>query len=222
LLARLRPGRQWPDDEVEILHRDASGNPRRLLRLAGPGVEALVDRADEDSRPAVQAPSSIGHHRVEEPGLADAVADPAPTGAPVALPMPLTGPTRPPIRFEENMIEVGWSAEDAASPGGRIEDSSPRLGGSTAEAGEEAVQDHYAALQAWREWSENQARRASRTLETSEDEPDDEIELEDDEDEPATAPRPRADRPTVRVEGEQKFAPFGQLFSRMAQAREPE
>ena len=32
----------------------------------------------------------------------------------------------------------------------------------------------------------------------------------------------RPDRPTVRAEGEQKFAPFGQLFSRMAQAREPE
>ena len=219
LLTRLRPGRDWADDEVETLHRDASGNPRRLLRLAGPRLavldEGMADRALEDPRSgeriltmAVESPP------IQKPASVANVVGPAA----IASPKPLIGPEKPPIRVEDNMIEVGWAPENTPSPDGRDEESSSSA---AAQGGEEAVQDHYAALQAWREWSENQARRISRPPETFEDEPDEEIEV-DDEDEPTTPLPPRVDRPTVRVEGEQKFAPFGQLFSRMAQAREPE
>jgi hypothetical protein len=48
---------------------------------------------------------------------------------------------------------------------------------------------------------------------------DDERDIEEDEDD---LPLARPDRSRVRVEGEQKFAPFGQLFSRMAQSHDPE
>ena len=205
LLGRLRPGRDWSDDEVEALHRDASGNPGRMLRRVVPTTqEKTAEIAATKKVAAIEAPRPV----VEMPAQAASSA-------------PLTGPGKPPIRVEENMIEVGWSPEDAA-PGESVDgEPARRPGPSTAiEGGEEAVEDHYAALQAWREWSENQARHAQSPPDPSEDEPDPSDELEDDGFELPTTPR--VDRPTVRAEGEQAFAPFGQLFSRMAQAREPE
>jgi type II secretory pathway predicted ATPase ExeA len=221
LLARLRPGRDWADDELELLHRDASGNPRRLLRLAGPAVE----RTMTDGRAENRLPSPIDHRPIEDLDPTEASTPAVESPAVIASPMPLTGPAKPPILVEENMIEVGWAAEDNASPVGLDGRSNPRPGApASTDVGEEAVEDHYAALQAWREWSENQARRTPSPAEVVEDEFDDEDEIEDDNDEcEATRPHtPLADRPTVRAESEQKFAPFGQLFSRMAQAREPE
>ncbi len=220
LLASLRPGREWTLDEVETLHRDASGNPRKLLRLVGPGELA---RAIEEPRPA------ISQRTLTNPPLAVPAGSPtvpsrtavphARTVAANASPAPLMGPAKPPIFVEENMIEVGWAAEEASLEDGSDAESSPKLGTpGSIEGGEEAVKDHYAALQAWQEWTENQARRAPRPAEVFEDEHD---EIEDDDGfEMRTAPSP--DRPTIRAEGEQKFAPFGHLFSRMAQALEPE
>ena len=130
LLTRLRPGHEWSRDEVEALHRDSAGNPRRLLR-----------RVVASARPAPIEPKPVAiERRAIEPG-------------------PLAGPARPPLRVEENLIEVGWSPEDSTEPA--IEDDDPALApgeprSPAAQAGQEAVHDHYAALQAWREWSENQ------------------------------------------------------------------
>jgi hypothetical protein len=173
-----------------------------------------MDReALEDGRPENREAAAIGQRVAERH---------APIEGPAASPMPLTGPARPPIQVEDNMIEVGWAPEESSSPGGRDEDSRPKASTpAAAEGGEEAVRDHYAALQAWREWTENQVRRTPPPLDHSEDELEDEIE-EVEEDGLGTNPSPVAGRPTVRVEGEQKFAPFGQLFSKMAHAREPE
>ena len=210
LLDRLRPGRGWSEDEVERLHRDASGNPRRLLRLAArlPGIEiSPITGAIVDGRPTSPAESGGG---TVSPALNDQCPLPTP-------PQPLTGPDRPPIRVDENMIEVGWSPEDSPTP------SQSAIGGmkpSTSEATEEAVSDHYAALQAWREWTDNQARRPPSASTFLDDEP--EYDEESEPDEPSPTPPIRSDRPIVRAEGEQKFAPFGQLFSKMAQAREPD
>jgi general secretion pathway protein A len=210
LLGRLRPARAWSDEEIERLHRDTSGNPRRLLRLAarltemgaGPSAGAIAD-----ARPISQAqPTSE-------------MVSPSPNSqrqSPIG-PQPLTGPDRPPIRVDENMIEVGWSPEDSQTSS----DATPRgMKPPMGEAAEEAVSDHNAALQAWREWAENQARRSQSGATPLDEEFEDEEELETDE--PDLAPPVRADRPIMRAEGEQKFAPFGHLFSKMAQAREPE
>jgi hypothetical protein len=195
LLTGLRPGREWSVEEVEALHRDGAGNPGRMLRMLGP---------------------------LDSPSIALLATRPGPVPllvppSPMASPDPLTGPGRPPIRVEENMIEVGWSPDDAPSPGEEVEE--PGVPVPTA-SGEEAVLDHYAALQAWREWSENQARRTQPSPDLSEAGPEDDVEIDEDEANPL--PQPQADRPKVWSEGEQAFAPFGQLFSKMAQAREPE
>ena len=125
------------------------------------------------------------------------------------------------------MIEVGWSPDDAPAPAEAVQGTlTPGNDAITTATGSEAVHDHYAALQAWREWSENQARRTPRSNEPAapaldEDELDpDANELVDLEAEARLSPL--ADRPAVRAEGEQKFAPFGQLFSKMAQSIDPE
>ena len=226
LLDQARPGHNRSDDEIESLHRDASGNPGRLLRLVGPAIESTQragDRRAIGQRPDETTPSAESAHPPTIPQPVP-VLETSPIPAP-ASPPPLTGPAKPPILVEENVIEVGWAAEDATAPGGRV-GSNPRSGGPKESSGgnEEAVEDHYAALQAWREWAENQARRTLTPAEVFSEDEDTEEEDEDEvaPSEPSSPPPPRPDRPTVRAEGEQKFAPFGQLFSRMAQAREPE
>ena len=62
LLTRLRPGRTWSVEEVETLHRDAAGNPGRLLRRVGP-VEIVRPVKSPTPRPipeAVRAARRIG------------------------------------------------------------------------------------------------------------------------------------------------------------------
>ena len=207
LLDHARPGRAWADEEVEALHRDASGNPRRLLRM--------VRQAPSPRRAArfVEPPAIVRPAPAELPKPA-----PAPEPIRAAQTSPLTGPDRPPIRVEENMIEVGWSPDDLATSQDEPAEGAPRRSSPTVpvQGGEEAVRDHYAALQAWREWAENQAGPAPKTA-APPSYMDDEDEIEDDEPE-----LPAPVRPTVRAEGEQKFAPFGHLFSKMAQAIQPE
>ena len=206
-LARLRPDRDWPIHEVEVLHRDSAGNPRRMLRRLGAVVGSIAPTP-------LEVASIRKITTTESPERAVIAEKPLPLPSPI----PLTGPDRPPIQVEENMIEVGWSPEGASLPGEAEGDQARPAG--TSPASEEAVKDHYAALQAWREWSENQERRAYPVSGPAEREPEPEIELDEDEEEERSSPL--TDRPTVWADGEQRFAPFSQLFSRMAQAREPE
>jgi general secretion pathway protein A len=226
LLGQTRAGHVWTVEELESLHRDASGNPGRLLRLAGAGIES----ADRLLDPTPKPPAIDRHHVGIATGAELAPSPPSPSPhstsqtaqvSPSTRPAPLTGPAKPPILVEENVIEVGWAAEETTEPDARV-GSNARIDGPKDAIGgnEEAVQDHYAALQAWREWAENQARQVASSAETDSDELDEE--LEDDTTDPVSTSPPRSDRPTVRAEGEQKFAPFGHLFTRMAQAREPE
>lgn len=226
LVARFRPSRSWSVDEIETLHRDSGGNPRRILQKLGPVVRSS-DVQPESLPPEVEirkAVPTIGVPPARRP-------EPAPTAA---ISAPLIGPSRPPIRMDENMIEVGWSPDDLPAVDDPDESEIHRsVASRPVEATEEAVQDHYAALQAWREWTENQARRlatiepagnadrrpaSSEIVEidaTDEDEVEDEGEIDD-------LAESRLGRLGLRAEGEQKFAPFGQLFTRMAQAHEPE
>jgi AAA domain len=229
LLTRFRPDREWSMDEVEIRHRDGAGNPRRMLRKLGLiSVNApLPSTATKTAQPApLKVSAPIKPVQVQDHALAGPAVQ-------ASSSVSLTGPIRPPIQVDDNMIEVGWSPDDLPDSGEAETDpnQSKILLTSTA-TGEEAVHDQDAARQAWREWSENQARRSPQSTDldrreasaASESSIDGE-EVEEDEDveeEVDALPSALADRTELRAEGEQKFAPFTQLFSRMAQVREPE
>lgn len=195
LLARLRPGRPWSIAEVEELHREAGGNPRRLLRLA----------ASSRPRPA------------------SSPARPLPEVAPRAIappPVPRLGSDRPPLRVEEGLIEVGWDGPDTEGapspapvaaprslvmvepgpePEREVEAESDLLTGE-----DEPIHDHYAALQAWNEWARNQGRQPAAAARAS---------VAEDEGE-----SPRDSPARVEAHEAQDFAPYSQLFSRLKQA----
>ena len=175
-----RPGRgacsSWAstgritEPELETLHRDALGNPRAMLRIA-----AARGRA---SRPAAAEPPA---HR--PPGRADARAhapsrESSPPGRADRRPadrpsgpggrcgrsprLPSLIPTRPPIRLEDGLVEVGWEGDLEAEPTRpEVAPSEPEVEPpGEADPGEELVEDRYAALQAWAEWSRNRERSA--------------------------------------------------------------
>ena len=108
------------------------------------------------------------------------------------------------------MIEVGWEPPTATEPEplpAAAAGSQPRSergeASSTIAAGsDEAVVDHYAAIQAGNEWAENQERITAAVPVQPPVEED--------------SPLPWTDPPAkVRAEGEHAFAPYSQLFSRL-------
>ena len=176
LLTSLEPGRATTLDQSERWHRDAAGNPGRLVRLDAAGAPARAHVRPARIEPAAPAPA--------EPQ------------APIV-------PTRPPLVVEEGLIEVGWEPEAEPRPA----EPEPRHAvepAARARVGDEVVDDHYAALQAWNEWAANQGRAAATaTLE----------------DEDADISSPVREDANLRAEGPEEFAPYSQLFSRMKQAR---
>lgn len=164
--ALLGPG--LDDAEVERRHRDAAGNPGRLLRQAR----------------SVTAPGPRRSIRVEP-------AQPVP---PPSVPLVQA---RPPLLVEDGLIEVGWDSEPEDTPG-PVGEASPAPHDATpptapAPPVDEVVDDPYAALQAWNEWSANQGRLG-----------------------PGAGGEASAlrDNPNLRAEGQEEFAPYSQLFSR--------
>ena len=219
-LARTHPGIDWSTDEVEAIHRDSGGNPGRLLRRSAAISARATDRGSVALPPEAKA-TALPHSTDLGVSGPTSRAESPPTNPP-----PLTGPDRPPLHFEveENAIEVGWSTDEVEPSSfddedDQIEPSVP--GGMTPrlDQTDQAVNDHYAALQAWREWADNQDKRAgtAKSDRAIADEIDEAAEAEAAEKSEATS----NDRPSVRVEGQQHFAPFGQLFTRMPQVGEP-
>jgi type II secretory pathway predicted ATPase ExeA len=188
--------------DVEWLHRQLAGNPLALHR-------ALARRY---AKPAPRV-SPL-------PSVDETAPTPERPNARPAWNAPLLASTRPPIEESEGMIEVGWeSPRDEDSEVALDVSASPVTSASThtlavpSPAGEEVVQDHYAALQAWTEWAKNQGRQpvAVDAIESESDEGP----CEDDDDfEAAQTSRP-AQAPGVWAETEQGFAPYGQLFTRL-------
>jgi general secretion pathway protein A len=184
-------------DRVDQLHRAAAGNPRRLVWLAP---------AENDARSPAPSGPPRPRHVEEARGI---VATPSRLGA-----------DRPPLHVEDGLIEVGWEpdadpADDALSAGSGP-DSDPV-----------AVDDHYAALQAWNEWARNQGRESEATA-VAEPPRDDEMAASEPaepgpvaDEEAMTTPTPNT-YPNLRAEGQQGFAPYGQLFSRLRPARDSE
>ena len=216
-LARSHPDRTWSSDDIEAIHRDSGGNPARLLRRSA----ALAARVGVGAAPAPQvelAAPAAASRETDLDGFSPAA---------MIAERAMGGPThRPPLHVEDNAIEVGWSTDEVAPLVRDADDEAseatddavgiaPRL-----EESDQAVHDHYAALQAWREWADNQEKRThpARTDRDLADEIDEAAEAEAAE----ALEVPPSERGSVRAEGYQHFAPFGQLFARMTPVREPE
>jgi type II secretory pathway predicted ATPase ExeA len=192
LVARLRPGRAADVAEVERWHRDAAGNPKRLLRLA-----------------SAPAPRAAHPRPIPAPAAADVEVE-----SPLPSP-PRLGSDRPPIHVEDGLIEVGWEAEPEPRPAPTTLTTAAPAVPAADEGAEVAVDDHYAALQAWNEWARNQGRALAPTAPDVATDPD-----------PPADPARGSDAPNghphVWAEGQQSFAPYSQLFSRFRQPRDPD
>ncbi len=247
---------------LEDVHRDAAGNPRRLLRLASSRLEAVHGRtpaieaamqplsptgpsaANGDSVSAARrdrrviefsdhAPTPVdsqqrrGHPSDIAPEPPIRIEKPA--AALSAVQAPALLPSKPPIRIEEGLVEVGWEGDLEAEYAGSDEPAianpeSPAPARPVVAVQETVVDDHYAALQAWTEQSQNRQRARSEgslpgdALEPVADEaPDSEgpSSLENpDESELRQSPTPAK----IRAEGQHEFAPYSQLFTRLRQS----
>jgi type II secretory pathway predicted ATPase ExeA len=226
---------------IDALHRDARGNPRLLLQLLrkhrgdnlvpqGNVRSPVVRRLPAgDSRATGSAVPAKGGAR--SPVVLDE-ADESPSqlrpsdGDEGLSPAPLV-PSRPPLRVEEGLIEVGWEgnleAEAAAQSSEPISDPSP------AEAepegaeplGEEMVEDHYAALQAWTEWARNRGQSSSPGAPAAGRSPASVpgVEPSSDADEDESGDPGSLAVSGLRAEPEHEHAPYSQLFTRLRQAK---
>ena len=219
----IEHGRARDDDAIERLHRETLGNPRKVLtveeRGSFPGLAAIapgprsgpLPRAVTDSRP--------------EPAAATRIPD---------CETPPVAPGKPPLRVGEGMIEVGW--EPTANP---VREPEPGLGmlarpftvasaggapsarKSDGAAASEVIDDHYAALQAWTEWAQNQGREPVPVTAAHEDgdtaPPVDFATHDDPEDDPSERLSGLAG---VRAEGQHDFGPYSQLFTKLRQPRD--
>ena len=211
--------------EIERLHARSGGNPARLIRLA--------DLADD--RPPIAAPSPAPVFREANDG-APAHDSEEPDSRSAGMP----NVDRPPLRFEDGMIEVGWDdlvddepiddeIDDGPNPGSSLEARLLRHAEASADApvvprhvvaeGTAPIVDPYAALQSRAEWSRAVATsvrpegpKAGSAVETR----------------PSVA-ADRAERSPagtrsqhVRAENGQEFAPYGRLFAQLNAAGDSE
>ncbi len=179
------------EPELEFLHRAVRGNPRRFLREIGP--RRTLSTND-------------GGREVIQPKPQSTLAAPSPDDerpwdvAPVV-------PSKPPLQVADEMIEVGWDA--TAEPVSAIKPFDSGALAADAAPAEERIDDHYAALQAWNEWSKNQGRQPDAAA------------LSDDPDEaPLDADTADDTSTNRRAEAEHDFAPYSQLFSRLRASKE--
>jgi general secretion pathway protein A len=239
--ARLLPGVEPRD--LEVLHRDAAGNPRRLLALVGDRLPA--------SMPAVAAPTLVAEAPPPLPTFPSRRAEPAPAAPPLVVPHPGSPkvvspseprhstpsllPSRPPLRVEDGLIEVGWAGGLESEELDEIEELDEYE--DTSDDGQ-LVDDHYAALQAWAEWARNRDRLSRPTPAPAEVETEPDVRDEDEAEEPdseadstaeaeahstaeasADARDARDDESALgddlRAEPPHDHAPYGQLFGKM-------
>ena len=116
---------------LEELHRDAGGNPRRLLHLLRVRAVPASNRAIALERPApaspsaehpqpivpARAPASLSTPR-ETPRARTSEPENDALTAPVDPPAAPLVPYRPPLRVEDGLIEVGWEGNLEAESSG--------------------------------------------------------------------------------------------------------
>lgn len=166
LLRSLADRPEWSDEAVAECHRWSRGNPTLLQRIA-PGFLPAERPTTERALPVAAAR----------------------TTAPVES-VPLLKPN-PPLIMDEEMVEVGWDPRhDVESR----PESTPDVIPQAATIDEVAVDDPFAALQAWEEWTRNRER----------------VGYDGD---PAHAGGPDSGSMRVWSEDRQPHAPFGDLFA---------
>ena len=200
------PDRSPSRAEIERLHARSGGNPARLIRMADA----------RDDRPVLDVPIPLRR--------------PEPIADPDHRPGALTVGERPPLRFEDGMIEVGWDDADAdADEPLDIETAADAMAGSRLEArllrgasasedaasrrrtppeGTAPIVDTYAALQAEAEWARAVAS-AGRLEGIDRREYGPSIRAERAEESPTLRPG------KLRAENGQEFAPYGRLFAQL-------
>lgn len=97
LLLQQRDGTHWSIEIAENLHRDSRGNPLLLLKLA----DAYKQRANLTPR-TEPIPTETERYPGTNPRIAS---------YPLAHAAPLLGSSKPPLRVEDGLIEVGYSAD---------------------------------------------------------------------------------------------------------------
>ena len=192
-LSMIAPERHWTASQVEAWQVVAAGNPR-LIRQRLSTLEPVRRHSEPISNSPISIPS---------PSLVEAVPTPSPA---------MLGPSKPPIRLEAGVIEVGWSPDE--------EEASS----STAEESEFAINDRYAALQAWNESSKAQAPSPPVTARTvvkvvaPPPPPLEEIDDPSEEVDDPSSPEP----PWVRTDDHHEHSPFSPMFTRLKRATDAE
>ncbi len=129
ILSEMRPGLASDRDLLERLHRDASGNPARLIRA--------INRLPDARTPMPQA-----IHRDPEPMI--------PAKPPLRVEDGLIE-----VGWDSDSDSDSESETDMVP---EYMSSSLVHEGVNPQNDEEPIEDHYAALQAWDEWARNQGR----------------------------------------------------------------
>lgn len=229
-------------DRLDPPVRRPGTRPGPLVGVLGSGLDEEAEpESDPDFDPDSESDfdSDLEPERGELPLLDEALGD-------------RLAAVRPPLRVEDHVVEVGW--EDSArttdeitpepvefphAPAGvpalaSTSDDEADVLPATIERDPVAVEDHYAALQAWQEWTRNQGRRLEAEPDPSAPPPEapavepwsaalglveDDEEVADalDEDD---APSALDAMPNVWADPNQEFAPFGPLFGRARQAND--
>ena len=233
---------------LEELHRQSRGNPALLLRLArarlgrSSGSRAGAERAQRLAGPGperVPALPSMKPNEMRAEALPDSSREvvkeqngsttrPGGRGAAAGPSAPALIPTKPPIRDEEGLVEVGWEGdlEDEISANSGPSSDRATLLADDASANEELIEDHYAALQAMTERARNEAWAAATDAGPAD--PHAKAAVSDESDEAPgdrlTAGGSGSGAPPagagIRAEGQHEFAPYSQLFNRFRQSRQ--
>jgi general secretion pathway protein A len=221
---------------LEELHRGASGSPRRVAQFVRRRWGGLPPRSPKQTLPASEdAPELASKQRLttSQPMIVDhsanlgtakpsaAIENQQPLSEPV-LAAPLV-PSRPPLRVEDGLIEVGWGGSLEADPVVESEPEQSRTlvataGSDDESPAEELIEDHYAALQAWGEWAKNRGRGAQpdvppRSSQSADFPPVGTTS------EPDAAPCDPRRSSGIRAESQHEHAPYSQLFSRLRQSK---
>ena len=229
---------------LEELHRDARGNAAEFLRLARARrkafalqpaheptqTDAELTRARPTASRITESPDRTPAEKLasRQPESAALVA--AARAENIRQDTSALVPTKPPIRMEEGLVEVGWDGDletefpdpaetTIAGETGPIRDSS---------FDEELIDDPYAALQAWSEWTGVQERSKERggavegTVARRSVEPVP-FSAEAPTPESAGSPQvaPATVPPGIRAEAQHDFAPYRQLFTRLRHSKQP-
>jgi general secretion pathway protein A len=241
LLNCLAPDLDWDDRVMEERHRDTRGNPRTILHAAqerAGSKSAIRENRRSPSRklgsdlafapqggggaaaPAVWQSPLIGPSKPPlhvGDGMIEVGWEPSTEPEPPATPSvtPVSARDSGPTSLPEVQAERRVGAESVAPPV-----TEPELAFEPEAATVETINDHYAALQAWNEWARNQGRGAAATNQDALPYRLDPSGAGSAGDVPAGSGPASTGQTSIWREGQQGFAPYGQLFSRLRQIRD--